>query len=311
MKHLLCAARLTALSFALVALSISTQVASAETGQLEINAACAVQTGCFPGDTPGYPVRITTPGAYRLTSSLMQTEILGLGSAKTAIEIQADGVDLDLGGFTIGCTNPLGGETCGSGSANGITTVFTPEGTRIANGRIHGMPGHGIHMQQGEGVIVENLRATHNGEDGIHTTTSSQVLRCTAMYNGNDGIHAGGASGIVKHSIATGNGGIGIAAFSGVVSENVSRDNDIGIYAPGSHVERNKVMSNAGDGIDVHAGYSRVTNNVISLNGGYGIRLNHTASYSDNHLSVNTAGTIDGVGVNAGGNVCNSSLTCP
>ena len=30
------------------------------------------------------------PGAYRLTSSLMQTEILGLGSAKTAIEIQAE-----------------------------------------------------------------------------------------------------------------------------------------------------------------------------------------------------------------------------
>ena len=28
-------------------------------GVLEINHTCAVQTGCFSGDTPGYPVTIT------------------------------------------------------------------------------------------------------------------------------------------------------------------------------------------------------------------------------------------------------------
>ena len=38
-------------------------------GVLEINQACAVETGCMPGDTAGFPVAILTSGSYRLTSS--------------------------------------------------------------------------------------------------------------------------------------------------------------------------------------------------------------------------------------------------
>lgn len=39
-------------------------------GVLEINQTCAVQTGCFSGDTPGFPVTINATGSYRLTSNL-------------------------------------------------------------------------------------------------------------------------------------------------------------------------------------------------------------------------------------------------
>ena len=39
-------------------------------GVLEINQTCAVQTGCFSGDDPGFPVTIVTPGSYRLTGNL-------------------------------------------------------------------------------------------------------------------------------------------------------------------------------------------------------------------------------------------------
>ena len=39
-------------------------------GALEINHACASGPGCFPGDTPNYPVEITQPGSYLVTSNL-------------------------------------------------------------------------------------------------------------------------------------------------------------------------------------------------------------------------------------------------
>ena len=39
-------------------------------GVLEINQTCAISTGCFPGDSPGFPVSVTQPGSYRLTGNL-------------------------------------------------------------------------------------------------------------------------------------------------------------------------------------------------------------------------------------------------
>jgi hypothetical protein len=39
-------------------------------GVLEINQACAVNTGCFSGDAAGLPVTITAAGSYRLTGNL-------------------------------------------------------------------------------------------------------------------------------------------------------------------------------------------------------------------------------------------------
>ena len=46
-------------------------------GVVEINQTCAVNTGCFAGDTPGFPVTITVAGSYRLTSNLSRTVLLG------------------------------------------------------------------------------------------------------------------------------------------------------------------------------------------------------------------------------------------
>ncbi len=42
-------------------------------GVAEINQTCAVQTGCFSGDTAGYPVSIegSAGRSYRLTSDLV------------------------------------------------------------------------------------------------------------------------------------------------------------------------------------------------------------------------------------------------
>ena len=50
--------------------------------------------------------------------------------------------------------------------------------------------------------------------------------------------------------------------------------------------------------------------NTVSGNGGFGLSLHSTAGYRDNVITDNATGTVEG-GVNAGGNVCDGSLTCP
>lgn len=72
-------------------LGVLSAPAAAVDGVLEINQTCAVQTGCFAGDAPGFPVTITARGSYRLTSALSTTG--------TAVEVTNDLVTLDLNGF--------------------------------------------------------------------------------------------------------------------------------------------------------------------------------------------------------------------
>ena len=65
-------------------------------GVLEINQTCAVQTGCFAGDTAGWPVTITEGGSYRLTSNLIVPD-----KTTGAILVSTSSVSIDLNGFEI------------------------------------------------------------------------------------------------------------------------------------------------------------------------------------------------------------------
>jgi len=106
--------------------------AHAGDGRLEINAAC-VAAGCFAGDTPGFPVQITSAGSYLLTSNLTVPD-----ADTTAITLGA-GASLDLGGFTIaGPTSCTGTPAVctGTGGGSGISSGTQ---TSVRNGRITGM----------------------------------------------------------------------------------------------------------------------------------------------------------------------------
>jgi hypothetical protein len=55
----------------LVAIAILHPAAAlASDGAIEINAAKAAAGGVTPGDTPGFPITLDTPGSYRLTGDL-------------------------------------------------------------------------------------------------------------------------------------------------------------------------------------------------------------------------------------------------
>src|SRR5262249_14253614 len=82
-------------------------VYAADDGVTLIDQKAATTGKVTPADTPGFPVTISEAGSYRLDSNLIVPD-----AGTTAIEITADNVTLDLGGFSIigpnSCTpNPV------------------------------------------------------------------------------------------------------------------------------------------------------------------------------------------------------------
>ena len=70
-------------------------------GVAEINQTAALAGGVTPADTPGFPVTLSQPGSYVLTSNLVvSTEVIG-------IDVTADNVSIDLNGFSL-----IGPTTC-------------------------------------------------------------------------------------------------------------------------------------------------------------------------------------------------------
>src|SRR5262249_48726920 len=78
--------------------------------QVLINQADALAGNVTPGDAPGFPVTISQPGSYRLSSNL-DVPSHGLG-----IDIQADDVSIDLNGFRIR-GNAMSGRAIAAGAA--------------------------------------------------------------------------------------------------------------------------------------------------------------------------------------------------
>ncbi|MDG2051443.1 MAG: hypothetical protein P8M78_14920 [Myxococcota bacterium] len=58
---------------ALLTLGLSSPALAVD-GVLEINQACAVNTGCFSGDAAGLPVTITAAGSYRMLEAVSQSD---------------------------------------------------------------------------------------------------------------------------------------------------------------------------------------------------------------------------------------------
>jgi len=90
------AAHYILVSFLLASASLAPPL-HAQDGAFLIDQSC-VDTGCFPGDEPGFPVRLGQPGTYRLTSDLWVTE-----PGVTAIFTPASTMTIvvDLGGHKI------------------------------------------------------------------------------------------------------------------------------------------------------------------------------------------------------------------
>ena len=235
-----------------------------------------------PGDSPGFPVTISQPGSYRLSSNLTVPD-----RNTTAIQITADSVTLDFGGFSIiGPINCMGSPaTCpfsgtGVGVQAGADQIGGNRAIRILNGSVHGMGLMGIQMT-GSGSVVERVTAysnagggmavagkviesaaTHNGSFGIVAET---VRDSTSSENAGDGMILSGGGGIASGNVSSYNGGIGISVAYGTVTGNsLFLNSYVGISAQcPSSVIANTIISSNGTNLETHGAGCVLLNNAF------------------------------------------------
>ncbi len=257
-------------------------------GVLEINHTCAVQLGCFSGDSAGYPVTIdgSAGGSYRLSSNLIVPGLFTHG-----VQITSPSISIDLNGFEIvraGCEQAIADCTPEDGSGIGVSGGTDYRGISVRNGSITGMGKFGVGLW-GEQAIVEGVRARWNRNGGIYTNSVSTIRDNMVYENGDFGIHTSYGS-TISGNTAYGNRGVGLSTNGrSTVTGNTAYDNGLsGISASGG---------------------STVRGNTVNGNGQYGLSLSSDTGYGGNVVTGNTVGTVAG-GHNTGSNSCDGGA-CP
>jgi hypothetical protein len=176
------------------------------------------------------PYTISQPGSYYLTKNLAVT-------TGDAIAIEANGVTLDLNGFTISSTaasangtaisigffrrnlrivngfiesgvTQSGGSFTGGGFANGISfSGSTLRNAVVSNVLVRGVSGHGINLGP-EGTVVEGCTVEVAGGLGIRAASVNQSVARECGFNAISGV-------LVQNSF-----GLAVTSASGIQAEN-------------------------------------------------------------------------------------------
>ncbi len=309
---------------------LAAPAARAADGVIEINQTRALAGGVTASDTPGFPVTISTPGSFVLTSDLTVSS-----TSANGIEVLVSDVSIDLGGFTIAgpvtCTGLGSALTCTPAASNRGITGSGAERIRVEHGNVRGFGSYGIYI--GANSSIRSVVAASNGSSGIRTSQNSELLDCQTVQNHSTGITTAGTT-IVSRSvsksnfshgmygsgygvsftdnIAEGNGGSGIVTtLQATIRNNLARANGTnGIdVSSGSLVHDNLASDNAVNGIVTGSGSSVQHNNVYS-NSATGMVLGTGTGYRENVIHGNTTATVSG-GVSMGNNLCDGTSTCP
>lgn len=224
-------------------------------GRLEINQDCALG-GCFPGDSAGFPVTISSSGSYVLVSNLRITT-----TNISAISVDASSaahVDIDLNGHVIdgggSCAGTPVSSCSGQRGRNGIDLV-QPAGTdrtllSVHNGSVRGFEAYGLALfataaggaPLASGSRFSQLTVTENGADGMaveyENGTDLQFEDLRLIRNGSRGIgimSAANGTAEFRRLHVHGNGGSGLAPLNGssVVQSRFSSNGASGISCSG------------------------------------------------------------------------------
>ena len=235
---------------------------------------------------PNYHFVINQPGSYYLSANLGVTKTSG-------IQINAEGVTLDLNGFQISRVSGSGGDgiqvsadahrlTLFNGSikgfALGINSVSPNSGARAGKFRDLDVSGcTSIAIQTGPGAVLESCRVHDNtGTKGFSSTFGSTLTNCTASAN------------TVTFAISA---GVGCILTNCAASNNTS---SFGIYVDaGSSVINCNAFDNIGTDTS-SCGISTSTGCTITASTAY-------ANYSSN--ATVTASTGIGFSVGAGNTI--------
>jgi len=185
-------------------------VAQGAQAQLSIDQNKALAGSVTQGDSPGFPVTLSVPGAYKLTGNLV------VPASTDGILIAAPNVTLDLNGFSIVgpvvCTGAGKALTCaGVKQGSGITHYSGMSGTTVRNGTVRGFGLTGVGADTG--ATINNVTATSNGGHGFAVYHNSTVSNSMANDNGNIGflLFSGG---VITNSRAHNNKSFGVRVDS-------------------------------------------------------------------------------------------------
>ena len=207
-KHRLAAA------FAIVMLSVSVPASAAV---VVITQAKALAGDVTPGDTPGFPVTLSRPGAYRLDTDLT------VPAGRNGIHLISARVSIDMNGFSLYGWNAAGDIRLGN---HGVYSSFGVG--NLHDGVITGFKFDGLALV-GDATAywtVRNMRIVGNGGSGVDAADSdfSQYVGNTVADNEGSGIRCG-LSCHVEGNNVSGNGFDGVYALSGSVLGNTIVDN--------------------------------------------------------------------------------------
>ena len=234
-----------------------------------------------PGDFSSV-FKITTSGSYYLSGNITGA------SGKSGIAITASDVTLDLNGFAlIGVPGSAPGISISSGSLRNIA---------IRNGVIRDWGSRGIQGISALNVLLQDLRLSNNGDDGLTVNAGSIVKGCSSSGNAGDGfaIFSTGSTatvdgGVVENCSATNNGGHGFNLQAAAISNCEAYGNGgHGIEASfGSTITDCLAVANVGDGINAGDG-STLTNctardneGINGISAGVGSTLTNCTSHSN------------------------------
>ena len=250
---------------------------------------------------------VTAPGRYIVTQSLVGT------GAAAVIEVNGNGIDIDLNGFDL--DNGLGPKP----------VILISNGDAVIHDGSLLRGGQGIDTVNGYPLVFRNLHITNSVGDGIRGGTAVTIEHVNIETPGANGIHllTGSANNVIR-DVA-----IRYAAGEGIRFENVlnSRITDCNIYfvvgpiielasssgnirvesntvgngasdgillsaASGALVAHN-VVGCAGNGISVVGGssFAAIRDNVILNAGGEGIRI-HALGCSVERNQVTNSGSV-------------------
>ena len=251
-------------------------------------------------NTPGTALsvfRIAAPGSYYLAGN-----VTGV-SGKNGIQIDADGVTVDLNGFTL---------TGVVGSLDGVSMSSFRENVVVRNGHVRNWGESGVETLIDIGRI-EGIVSSNNGAWGIDnaptTTFTTQIEGCSVYKNGTLVAGAGGMRGgqvsTIMRCVAFSNTGTGISCGAGslvIECNSRSTSGDGIVVGVGATVSECISTSNAADGIRCNSD-CRVVGNTCTGNGlinGAGIH----ATGNDNRIEGNNCtDTTRGIDVDGAGNV--------
>jgi hypothetical protein len=204
----------------LVTLSAGPNISMSSAGN-----AIRISAGAATGGTaiPSVPYTITQPGLYYLTNNLNIT-------SGDAVTINANGVTLDLNGFTISSTDPnasgagillgavsdiailnghirggvtySGGVFGGAGFGNGVSGAVGLN-VRVVGLSVSGCRNYGIDLAVFASTVIESCTVRTVGNDGM---LAASISLSTAIECGGSGVAGFTVSDCVGNSVASGSG---------------------------------------------------------------------------------------------------------